>query len=284
MGKPVPEDFGLPATYDWDGRRLKIATIDRAIDWFSFAVAVLAGCLAAGIFITIILSLFGSFSLWAAIPTIIVEFAVMAWVYLPLDNLLERLTGWEERKKGRLYALAMADWQYSMLESGAGYWEKRTGRRFGEALKDLFVARGCGAVLMETSDKFVVNLIVDTGDRTFFCRCDGHPRTPISHETIRKVATLADDGGHRALIFVNCYEYGPEESALIRSLGGEILGPDKIANLAMAAALQAPKRYRSMFRRLVGGEEPPEIMARWPIQPEPIKLMAGPIRDGRLLI
>lgn len=274
MRRPRPESFDLPPDYEWARREKTVARIDRSIERTCFAIGVLIYCLLAFFFLFAVnliglmfhigpVNGFIAFGIGAPLFILDLYLAVSAGVWI--EEAIQRETGGDVREREKRFGHALHDWEYRNLPTKPGYWERRTGRRFGEELCRFFLSRGCEVGWIETRDRFGIDLIVTMPGAGFCCYCEGHPRRPVSASRVRTIAGLAALTGHRAILFIHS---GHEDSQLelARDLGITIFHLGDVMSLSVADRFLAPAQHR----RPAYGQPTPlrasDPLAQWPIR------------------
>ena len=159
------------------------------------------------------------------------------------------------------FRYALTEWEDRNLETREGYWARRSGKRFGEELRRLFLARGCGVEVLECDDDLRIDLIVSAGGVRLYCVCDGR-FDGVAAGTLETAIELAAARGCRPVVFHrDCQWTGP---ALARARGVALLSPAQIAESVGADSLHIPIKRRSALGRLLHIWEKPEILASWP--------------------
>lgn len=205
--KPTPQHFGLPANFslsayqhaleELEERRCAFARWGTAISFFSTVGA---------IFLYLDHNSPDNIDLiWLMFSPIgIIIFYPHIVAFNFLRKIAIRSNAWELSFGGKsnLYALAYSNWQFTQTEAGFGYWQNLKGVEFERAVALFFNLRGCSANLTKTTGDGGIDVVLNVGNRTYWCQCKGLAK-PVSVSEIRRIAgaSLKSKGSAQPVMF-----------------------------------------------------------------------------------
>ena len=191
---PVPKmaEFGLPSDFSMKAYSDKTLDLEQRRR-----------------FITRITMLFSFLIIFAVLLAYKIAFLMFSPVFFviayyllkkPLNLLIAsgvKSDDWELNLKDEAedYSAAVAEWRFRQTEFGEGYWRGLKGIAFEKAVAEFFRRRGCTASLTGMTGDGGIDILLNIGEKRYWCQCKGHA-APVPVGEIRRIAgaTLKSQG------------------------------------------------------------------------------------------
>lgn len=202
--KPRPTDFKLPANFDLARSKASIDAQSTRIMKWTWIFALIPSLPFGMSSVAWTGSISASFTFWLFI------YAVLC---VPAYAISHNLLDGARLDNARAYGKALEAWEYSCLETGAGFWTDQRGVPFEKSLERLLRARGCDVSMTKATGDGGVDLILSTARGDYWCQCKGQ-KNPVGVKPIREIAGVCSRNDNLPVVFaVNGYTRPAYEAA-----------------------------------------------------------------------
>lgn len=233
MNRPKPQNYGLPADFDWNTVKGGLETREAVAGCISGIVGWTIGI---GLAVLATGMLFGILGNWAFLGMPFAMFFGISGTCELSNRLIMYLMLSKKMRFAKLFGQRLEEWEYICLETGIGFWATQRGVAFELALAKLFRNRGCKVTLTSTTGDGGVDLVIQMVGGTYWGQCKGQ-QGPVSVAIVREIAGVCSRSSSYPVVFaVNGFTRPAQDAA--RNLDVLLYDASDIATLAARDSIQ----------------------------------------------